>query len=95
MYRVFTFCLAVVVVLLAGPVTAQEFPIAGVEPSKRPEGAPVITEVTKGATWYDQALHGIDQPYPYSLRFLEDQGNWFNPFQKPGMTGPYDIRGWH
>lgn len=69
--------------------------IAGVAPHQRPKDAPVITEVEKGADWYASALHGVESPYPYSLRFLEDQGNWFNPFQKPGMTGPYDIRGWH
>ena len=27
--------------------------------------------------------------------FLEDQGNWYTPFNHPGMTGRYDIRGWH
>ena len=69
--------------------------IAGVVPQERPKNAPTITTVEKGADWYANALHGVERPYPYSLRFLEDQGNWFNPFQKPGMTGPYDIRGWH
>jgi hypothetical protein len=45
--------------------------------------------------WYAQALTGISQPFPYSLRFLEDQGNWYTPFNRPGMPGRYDIRGWH
>lgn len=70
-------------------------PIAGLEPSQRPEGAPAIREVQRDAEWYRRALTGISQPYPASLRFLEDQGNWYTPFNRPGMTGPYDIRGWH
>jgi hypothetical protein len=37
----------------------------------------------------------VSQPYPASLRFLEDQGNWYTPFNRPGMLPPYDIRGWH
>lgn len=69
--------------------------IAGTTPSQRPDGAPAITEMTKDAAWYAQALTGVEQPYPASLRFLEDQGAWFDPFIRPGMTGPYDIRHWH
>lgn len=79
----------------AEPVRVAPVFIAGVEPSQRPAGAPVITEVQKDADWYAAALEGVEPPYPASLRWLEDQGNWFNPFLKPGMTGPYDIRGHH
>lgn len=74
---------------------AQEVTIAGTRPDQRPAGAPTITKVTKGADWYGKALKGVQKPYPYSLHFLENQGNWFNPFIHPGMNGPYDIRGWH
>ncbi len=74
---------------------AQEAYIAGVEPDKRPVQAPTIERMIKGDSWYAHALAGIDQPYPSSLRFLENQGPWFSPFQHPGMTGPYDLRGWH
>lgn len=81
--------------VLASPVLADDLFIAGVEPSVRPEGAPVITEMAKDAAWYSLALTGVSQPYPASLRFLEDQGAWFTPFIHPGMTGPYDIRSWH
>jgi hypothetical protein len=70
-------------------------PVAGVEPHLRPANAPVITEFKKDSGWYGQALDGVSQPYPGSLRFLEDQGAWHTPFNRPGMTGPYDIRGWH
>ncbi len=69
--------------------------IAGVKPYQRPENAPVITQVYKDQAWYMRALTGVSQPYPYSLRFLDDQGNWYTPFSRPGMTGYYDIRGWH
>ena len=55
----------------------------------------MVTDYPKDGPWYAQALSGVVEPYPYSLRFLEDQGGWFTPFTKPGMTGPYDIRGWH
>ncbi len=69
--------------------------IAGVHPDRRPEGAPVLETYPKDAAWYERALHGISEPYPYSLKFLEDQGAWYTPFIHPGMTPPYDIRGWH
>lgn len=69
--------------------------VAGIEPSRRPESAPVITAVVRDAAWYRRALTGIRPPYPVSLRFLEDQGDWYTPFNRPGMTGPYDIRNWH
>ena len=70
-------------------------PIAGTAPSVRPAGAPVISEFAKPEGWYSQALHGVERPYPYSLRFLEDQGAWHTPFNRPGMPGPYDLRGWY
>lgn len=71
------------------------YPIAGTQPSSRPAGAPVVREVRKPEGWYTEALTGISKPYPASLGFLEDQGNWYTPFNRPGMVGRYDIRGWH
>jgi len=89
--------LAMIVIMLGHWVqgVASEVPIAGLAPQQRPAGAPVITSYEKNGAWYRQALHGISEPYPASLRFLEDQGPWHTPFNVPGMTGPYDIRGWH
>lgn len=85
-----------IVVLGASDMGVCDTPvISGVVPNQRPADMPVITAVDKDTAWYGQALHGVEQPYPYSLRFLEDQGKWFNPFLKAGMTGPYDIRNWH
>lgn len=69
--------------------------IAGLNPDRRPINAPVISEVFKDQAWYTKALFGVTQPYPPSLRFLDDQGNWSTPFNRPGMTGRYNIRGWH
>ena len=77
------------------PHSPQNPFIAGVHPERRPEGAPVVVGFEKPAEWYEQALHGVSEPYPYSLKFLEDQGAWFNPFIHPGMTGRFDIRRWH
>lgn len=79
--------------LLASETTP--YPIAGVHPEQRPEGAPRITELNKNDEWYQSALQGVTSPYPANLRFLENQGDWYTPFTKPGMTGPYDIREWH
>ncbi|PLX36654.1 MAG: hypothetical protein C0606_12555 [Hyphomicrobiales bacterium] len=83
-------------VAAVGVSTASaEYPIAGVTPNARPEGAPVITTVEKTAAWYENALRGVEKPYPNSLVFLDNQGNWYTPFTRPGMPGPYDIRGLH
>ena len=72
-----------------------EYPVAGVDPSQRPVGAPEQSEAPKSGEWYQRSLSGVNEPFPSSLQFLEDQGGWFNPFINPGMTGRYDIRGWH
>lgn len=89
--------LASLLMLGAFPVAAiaQDLFIAGVDPSQRPQNAPVVMQYPKDAAWMDRALHGVEPPAPESLRFLEDQGAWFTPFTHPGMTGPYDIRHWH
>jgi hypothetical protein len=79
---------------LAGPAAA-EFPVAGTQPWARPVGAPQITSVTHDPAWFQRAMHGISPPHPQSLRWLDDQGNWYTPFTRPGMPPPYDIRGWH
>lgn len=71
------------------------YPVAGLEPSKRPINAPVMTQVSRDKAWYQSSLTGVEQPYPRSLHFLDNQGNWYTPFTRPGMTGPYDIRQWH
>ncbi|MCU7916817.1 MAG: hypothetical protein KZQ95_00480 [Candidatus Thiodiazotropha sp. (ex Epidulcina cf. delphinae)] len=80
--------------LLTSSVMA-DYPIAGIEPSRRPSSAPVIEWVMHTKAWYQNALTGVQRPYPPSLYFLDNQGNWHTPFNHPGMTGRYDFRGWH
>lgn len=41
------------------------------------------------------AFAGVAQPYPATLGVFKDQGAWYTPFTHAGMSGPYDIRGWH
>ena len=79
----------------AAAASLADYPVAGTAPHQRPEGAPVIESVDKDQAWYAHALTGVSKPYPESLNFLENQGNWYTPFAVPGMPGPYDIRGWH
>ena len=84
-------------VLLGGFVLAAALPaaangIAGVDPAQRPVDAPVVSEVQHGDAWRERALRGISEPYPASLGFIEDQGNWYTPFDHPNATGVYDIR---
>ena len=87
---------ALQLLLLASPAwVSAEHPIAGTDPSQRPVAAPQIVIIERPGAWYTAALHGVSRPYPYSLQFLEDQGNWHTPFIRPGMQGRYDIRGWH
>lgn len=88
-------CAALMLLFAAPAAYANGYPIAGVNPSQRPAEAPQIMTVGRTGAWYQSALHGVTQPYPSSLRFLEDQGNWYTPFIRPGMPGRYDIRGWH
>jgi hypothetical protein len=72
---------------------SPDYPVAGLAPYQRPVNAPV--QVANHISDMKRALHGVSSPIPDSLKFLHDQGGWFNPFIHPGMTGPYDLRGWH
>jgi hypothetical protein len=68
------------------------YPVAGLAPHQRPAGAPAVAATMPEAN----ALHGVTKPTPESVnKFMKDQGNWHTPFTRPGMPGPYDIRGWH
>lgn len=80
---------------LAAPVAAEERVVGGLTPSVRPAQAPRIYGVHFGSDWYRRALAGVSEPYPKSLYFLDNQGEWYTPFTRPGMPGPYDIRGLH
>jgi hypothetical protein len=79
--------------LSTSAASAGAYPVAGLTPYQRPANAPVL--VANRALDGKTALHGVSSPTPDSLKFLGDQGAWFTPFIHPGMTGPYDLRGWH
>lgn len=81
--------------LVTSAAAEPVFFIAGMAPSERPAGAPVIEAFSQTPEWRAEALFGVVEPVPPSLSWLDDQGAWFNPFLHPGMPAPYDLRGWH
>lgn len=95
--RSFSLVFSLVALIITNtPSSAEELLyIAGTNPAQRPQNAPTLTTEQKDAQWYARALTGVEQPYPASLQFLEDQGSWFSPFNHAGMTDRYDIRGWY
>jgi hypothetical protein len=95
--RQFTVAIASAGFSLVGAMSASaaESFVAGTQPDRRPVNAPVLKTYEKSAQWYANALAGVSEPVPASLHFLENQGAWFTPFTRPGMTGRYDIRGRH
>ncbi|MEZ5818625.1 MAG: hypothetical protein R3D44_16225 [Hyphomicrobiaceae bacterium] len=79
----------------APEIAGAEHLIAGVRPHERPAGAPRITEVVRDPDRVSAATAGIPGALPPSFKFLEHQGGWYMPIDRPGMTGTYDIRGLH
>lgn len=81
------------VVALAPASAMETYPVAGLTPWQRPSHAPRIDT----AMPFDlrAATRGIAPPALPGLAFLDNQGNWYTPFNHPGMTGPYDLRDWH
>lgn len=69
--------------------------VAGMAPHRRPVNAPVIREIKQTPEWRQKALLGISEPMPASLKFLNDQGAWYTPFDQAGMPGYYDLRQMH
>ncbi len=86
---------AIAMIVTITPVQAQDIFVSGIRPDERPAGAARVADEPHPRSWYVAALTGLAPPYPRSLYFLDVQGNWYTPFTVPGMTGPYDIRGWH
>lgn len=102
MNRIFRIDLACVICALAFPLAAfgadSASPIrfvAGTAPYQRPANAPVIKTFEQKPEWRMPALHGISEPVPTSLKFLDNQGAWYTPFTQAGMPGYYDLRQWH
>ncbi len=92
LFKVLLFCF-----LLVSPFVCygDEVFISGSKPWERPAEFPRVEHFLKSESYFDRALRGVRQPYPPSLMFLKDQGAWYTPFTRRGMTGPYDVRGWH
>lgn len=74
---------------------AEAAPIAGLTPDQRPVGAPVLRSVVRTPEQAGKTTRGVDRPLPSGLEWLKDQGAWYTPFDRPGMVGYYDLRGWH
>ncbi len=87
--------------LLLAPMTGADAasaagqPVAAASRQQRPAVAPSLKQFAHTDAWRAQALRGVSQPYPASLKFLDNQGAWYTPFDRPGMPGPYDPRGLH
>jgi len=69
--------------------------VAGSAPAQRPANAPTIKEFQISPEALGKRLHGITDPLPPNVVNAALAGPWFMPLAHPGMTGPYDIRGWH
>ena len=69
--------------------------VAGSAPAQRPVDAPTIKQHQITAESLGKRLHGVTDPLPPNVVDAALAGSWFMPLAHPGMTGPYDIRGWH
>ncbi len=87
---------ALVLVTCAGASWAQApgF-VAGVHPDRRPDNAPQISQQATSPETLSRHLRGIDGPAPGNVETIAATGNWWVPLRGPGMTPPYDPRGWH
>lgn len=89
------FALSFATVGIAGEgVPANRF-VAGTTPWQRPTQAPVIKTHVVTPEMRSAMLKGVSEPVPASLKFLNDQGAWYTPFDRPGMPGYYDLRQMH
>jgi hypothetical protein len=87
--------LSITFAALACQSSSAQTVVGGITPSQRPKDAPRIEKVNHDDAWRERALKGVSKPYPPSLNFLADQGDWYTPFTRPGMPGYYDIRQLH
>lgn len=86
---------AVVLVSATSGAGAAEYPVAGLAPDRRPDGAPTIVNFVRPAGWERRFFSGVAEPRPESLSWSAEQGGWYTPFDRPGAPGPYDIRNWY
>lgn len=69
--------------------------VAGVHPDRRPDNAPQITQQTMSPETLARDLRGIEGQPPGNVETIAVTGAWWVPLRGPGMTPPYDPRGWH
>ena len=82
------------------PVCAQPVPpttteVAGLQPDRRPAQAPRLSASAPDAATIQRRLKGVEAPWPGNVGRIAAQGAWYSPMFAPGMTGRYDLRGWH
>lgn len=83
------------VAALPATARAQAPGIVGLAPHQRPVDAPVLGQFSPDLGWRARTLRGVTEPIPPTLRFIDSHGAWYTPFDRPGMPGRYDLRGWH
>jgi hypothetical protein len=69
--------------------------VAGLAPNQRPAGAPVIRDYVMNTDRRTRSVKGISEPASAGFEFIDSQGAWYTPFNRPGMPGYYDLRNWH
>ena len=79
---------------LTGTTWGADF-VAGSAPAQRPANAPTIKQHQITPETLGKRLHGVADPSPPNVVDAALSGSWFMPLAHPGMTGPYDLRGWH
>lgn len=84
-----------ILALSVGAWAQTTSPTAGLQPDRRPDGAPQLAQATLTPEKRDQVLRGIERPIPGNVESIATTGSWWVPLRNPGMTGPYDLRGWH
>lgn len=84
-----------IILVVGGNAVCAQTTVAGLRPDQRPEGAPTIRTFEQSRAWRQAATAGVTAPLPPSLKFLDNQGAWYTPFNRRGMPGPYDIRKLH
>lgn len=85
-------CLAL---CLSAHAQVQDLRVAGLQPDRRPEGAPVVRAAPVEPPAKSARLTGITPPWPGNVERIAEQGAWYSPMFRPGMNPPYDLRGWH
>jgi hypothetical protein len=69
--------------------------VAGLQPDRRPDGAPLVTSSELTPDQLSRALRGIEGQPPGNVETIAATGRWWVPLRGPGMMPPYDPRGWH